>query len=162
MTFEQIVRKKADCSIDVLYRICRYQRIDRLKVPLVPSTNDQFLGRNNRDHGVAQAIDERRYGVVTARNIDHDVRIEEKASHAPLAAWIIPEPVHVLDAVADVNAVLPHAEERMIFDGLALARWILLNRDMYFNDGPLFDLDSFKRPEDAVFLLGWNRAHFGC
>src|SRR5665213_563769 len=74
----------------------------------------------------------------------------------PLAARVISEPVHVLYTVACVGTVLPHAEERKILDGLALDRWVLLNREMHLNDGLLFDLDGFERLENAVFVLGWN------
>ena len=73
-----------------------------------------------------------------------------------LDARAVPEPVHILDAVADIISVLPHAEERKILNGASLHYRFLLGGNVHLDDRSLFDLDGFERPENAIFVLGRN------
>ena len=56
------------------------------------------------------------------RYVDHHIGIDQEAHHfTQLPARIIPELVHVIDAIADFGTVFPHAEEGQIPDGVPRA-----------------------------------------
>src|ERR1017187_7918898 len=76
-------------------------------------------------------------------------------------ARIVPELVHVIDAIADVGAVFPHAIERKILDGAPLTFRFLPCRNKHLDDRALFHLHDFEGPEDAVFVLRGDRHCWG-
>ena len=80
-----------------------------------------------------------------------------------ISSWarIVPELIHVLDAVTDIRAILPHAVERKVLDGAPLTCWLLLCRNKHRDDRALFDLHISKGPEDAVFVFGGDRHSCG-
>jgi hypothetical protein len=91
------------------------------------------------------------------RDLDHYISIEQ-VSEPPfrLITRLISKPVYVLNPIANVLAILPHAEEREVLDGTPLTGRHVFGGDTYFDERPLLNLDIFQRPENAIFVFGWN------